>query len=448
LASSVEGMQRWIVPIALVLTVTALSAVIDFVGADARWLAALGHSIFTHGSVPVGVPFAQAPSRSWPNALVLAEIAFHAMEASLGTRGLMVAQVIAVGLSLWIVVRDAVAGGASPRAAGAVTLVVGLGALPSLLIARVQLFSLVLFPLLVMLLRSEDRRPSARIWLAVPLLALWANLHGAVLVGLAVLGIYLVVVRFRAERWTAIGVAFLALAALFCTPAGIDMVSYFHGVLGNLAAKRGVGLWAPLSLTKPLDWLLLMATALLVGRLRRAGVALWELISIVLLGAVTIHASRSGIWLLLFLAPPAARGFDPSRRWAKAMPSLATVAAVAVVLAVVRGPLPNGASRTALARAISAAHGSPILAEDTQDEQIALAGARIWLGNPIDAFSKRDQGIYLDWVQGYRSGRAALQPQIKVVLTAAYSPAQRLMDRSAGFKLLYRDRTARIYERG
>ena len=52
---------------------------------------------------------------------------------------------------------------------------------PALLVVRSQLFSLALFPLLVLLLRGEARAPSRRIWLLVPLVALWSNLHGGVL---------------------------------------------------------------------------------------------------------------------------------------------------------------------------------------------------------------------------------------------------------------------------
>ena len=51
---------------------------------------------------------------------------------------------------------------------------------------RGQLFSLPLFAVCVLLLRAETREPSRRIWLLVPLLALWGNLHGAVLTGAAV----------------------------------------------------------------------------------------------------------------------------------------------------------------------------------------------------------------------------------------------------------------------
>ena len=56
---------------------------------------------------------------------------------------------------------------------------------------RGQLFSLPLFAACALLLRAETREPSRRIWLLVPLLALWGNLHGAVLTGAAVAGAYL-----------------------------------------------------------------------------------------------------------------------------------------------------------------------------------------------------------------------------------------------------------------
>src|SRR5436309_1134676 len=52
-------------------------------------------------------------------------------------------------------------------------------------LVRAQIFSQLLFVPLFLLLRRESRRPSRRVLIVFPLLALWANLHGAVVVGVA-----------------------------------------------------------------------------------------------------------------------------------------------------------------------------------------------------------------------------------------------------------------------
>jgi hypothetical protein len=169
-----------------VAAIVATCALFATIGADARWLATLGHVIVSRGRVPVGIPFASAPSGHWTNALVLAELAFNALVQAFGDRGLMLAQLIAVAVAMGVLAKDALDGGGAPSATTRALLIAALGALPSLVIVRSQLFSLALFPILCALLRADARRPSRRIWLVVPLLALWANLHGAVLLGLAV----------------------------------------------------------------------------------------------------------------------------------------------------------------------------------------------------------------------------------------------------------------------
>ena len=180
----------------------------------------------------------------------------------------------------------------------------------------------------------------------------------------------------------------------------------------------------------------------------RAHPELWEWCVIVALAALTIHASRNGVWLLFFLVAPAARAIIPKRSWPALVP-IATVASVgAICFAVLRGPASAGASRSLVAGAIVLAHGSPVLANGAIDEQVALAGGRIEVGNPIDAFSRPEQAVYLDWLAGDPSGRRALVPGVRVVLVSRGSAAQTLMAHTPGFAPDGGDRTTAIYERG
>src|SRR5436305_1189172 len=77
---------------ASMLGIVAICALASTIGADARWLAALGRLIATRGHIPAGVPFASASSAHWPNAIALGELIFHWLETALGGRGLMLAQ--------------------------------------------------------------------------------------------------------------------------------------------------------------------------------------------------------------------------------------------------------------------------------------------------------------------------------------------------------------------
>src|SRR6185369_4603728 len=93
---------------------------------------------------------------------------------------------------------------------------------------RPQLFSLVTFALILDLQTRRDPPEPARFWVAAPLFAVWANLHGGWLLGLSELGLWLAVEMVTARRgWrqraglAAIGIA-CALATL-ATPYGIEL---------------------------------------------------------------------------------------------------------------------------------------------------------------------------------------------------------------------------------
>jgi hypothetical protein len=432
---------------ASITAVLALAALLARVGADAGWLAALGHVIAARGQVPSGVPFASAPTGHWPNALVLAELIFAGLEHALGDRGLMLAQLVCVAGAMYGLARDARHGGAGPIGVGAALLVTAVGVLPSLAIARVQMFSLVLFPLLAALLRAETRTPSRRIWLAVPLLALWSNLHGAALLGAGMLVVYLVLERRRRQPALALAVGVAGLAALCVTPAGVHTVTYYSGLLTNQAAQQGQGMWGPLSLSAPLDVVMVLAGLLLAYRAWRAGPRRWELGMGLALIVLTVKADRDGVWLLFFLAVPAARSLHPARSLRALTPLLAVAGALLLVFAVARGPVPDGASASLVDSAIAAAHGSPVLADGTIDEQVAMAGGRIWAGNPIDAFSRSVQLDYLNWLAGERSGTTTVAPAVRVVLVTRGTATQALMARLSGFTAARGDARTVMYER-
>ena len=218
-------------------------------------------------------------------------------------------------------------------------------------------------------------------------------------------------------------------------------------MITNLAAQRGEGMWGPLSLSSPLDLLLIGAALLLGWRAWRARMALWEWAVVAVLAVVSVHADRNGVWLLFLLVAPAARALAPNRSLRALVPVAAALSALALVFALARGPAPSGASTTVVADAIALAHGSPVLADGAIDEQVALAGGRIWAGNPIDAFSHPVQAAYLDWLAGDASGRRALAPAVRVVLVGRGTPTETLMATAAGFEPIGGDRTTAVFER-
>jgi hypothetical protein len=75
----------------------------------------------------------------------------------------------------------------------------------------------------------------------------------------------------------------------------------------------------------------------------------------------------------------------------------AAMLAVATLVAVVRGPFDPGSQP--LAEAVAGTH-APVLAEALLGQQVVLAGGTVWVENPIDAFGRGDQRLYLDWLDG------------------------------------------------
>jgi len=224
-------------------------------------------------------------------------------------------------------------------------------------------------------------------------------------------------------------------------------VDYYRGLLNNAAAQRHTGLWAPLSLGAPLDDLGVLASAMLAWHARRGRPRPWEVVVLVLLAALSVRVDRSLVWLLFCLVAPAARSIRPRGVWHPGLAASGLLAALALIAyAIARGPI-AGADRTLASRAVALARGTPVLAPDRLAELVALDGGRIWLGDPIDAFSASDQAVYLDWTKGDRGGLAALNPAVRVVLAGSDTATERLMAGAGGFAAVARDRTTVLYVR-
>jgi hypothetical protein len=168
---------------------------------------------------------------------------------------------------------------------------------------------------------------------------------------------------------------------------------------------------------------------------------------LLVLAALTVKTARSGVWLLFVAATPAARGWRvaPARTSRMGIPALVTAVAL-TVLGIAHGPISTGASRRLLDDALRRAAGTPILAEGVPAEQVAAAGGRVWLSNPIDAFRHRDQRLYLDWLAGRPAGDRALEKARVVLVIRRDKPAERL-GRMQAFAPVAHDENAILFVR-
>ena len=125
---------------------------------------------------------------------------------------------------------------AAARSLGAGPRAVAILFLPTILAApwawtiRAQVFALPLFTALLWLLATEARAPTRRVYLAFPLLVVWANVHGSVLAGAALtslLGATELVQGRRGLR--SVALLLLPPLAVLATPYGpVTTARYYH----------------------------------------------------------------------------------------------------------------------------------------------------------------------------------------------------------------------------
>lgn len=396
----------------------ATVAALGVVGADIDWLVPLG-AIVSSGHLPSSIPPASAPTSGWHDALAGAQLLVWWVYSHLGgERGLVGLQMLAAAVGFGTLAFGLRRQARSLGAVLTVCAVIVLGDSEMLLVTRVSLFSLALFPLLLVLLEEDSRAPSRRIWLAVPLIAVWANLHGMVLVGACLVATYVALARGRREPLLAAGVVCATFVATCATPVLWDTVFYYRAVFENEAAARGTGLWAPLG-TGGFD-VLYVGAAIALLLCSRGRLHPWEWVAVVGLGAASVHSGRLGVWVLFVAAFPAAR----SLRLRSPKPQLVLAVsfgfAVAAIFAVVDRPADPAA---ALPRRAAALHGV-VLADPLAAERVEADGGKVLVANPIDAFRRRDQSLYLDWLSGRPSGARAVA-RSSFVLVGAASPAGR-----------------------
>jgi hypothetical protein len=119
-------------------------------------------------------------------------------------------------------------------------------------VIRAQSFAYPLFVLLLWAILADSRRPSPRFLLVVPVLVLWSNLHGTVLLASALVVGYSAVRLLLAARARMLSLAALYVAAglasgaaVFANPYGLSVVHYYRALIGNPVVSHYIVEWAP-----------------------------------------------------------------------------------------------------------------------------------------------------------------------------------------------------------
>jgi len=273
------------------------------------WLALVsGREIVANGLPQTDTFAVWTQGVEWIDQQWLAQVAFYGLFALGGVELALLAHVAL------LVVAFASALAAS-RSLGASTRSVCLVGMLCMFIApwglqlRAQSFAIPLFVWLLWLLAADSRAPSRRVLLVFPILVLWANLHGTiVLAALLVVarGLSYGIAELRKPARSAAGArraAFLTVmpfACLFASPYGLALGDYYRTMLVSPLMRNFVDEWgvsAPSQRTM-LFYVVGVTAAVLLVR-HRSRLTGFEQLALLALLAGGVSAIRSIVWFSL-----------------------------------------------------------------------------------------------------------------------------------------------------
>jgi hypothetical protein len=329
----------------------------------------------------------------------------------------------------------------------------------------------------LLLVLERFQRTGKGLWLLPPLFALWINLHGSWVVGFVVMGTYIVTGLVEgqwnnvvAERWTPAQLKKLLLAsaasavALFANPYGYKLVWYPFELLSRQQAVRdNMTEWQSVDFHS--GWGKL-AMCMILALLAAAWFSPqpWKLRD-VLLAAFAVWASLTHLRFLLFAAimlvpilGPRLRLFPPyDARKDKPWLNLAISAAI---VAIIVGSYP---SATQLQNTLDAYFPRDAL-RFMQQKQItgrlfhyyAFGGYIEWNAPTLKTFAdpRTDIFVYNGVLDDYLKINAIDRPlelldkyKIDYVLFPVNRPLTYVLDHSAGWRTIYEDKVAKLYQR-
>jgi hypothetical protein len=200
--------------------------------------------------------------------------------------------------------------GATPRSVTWIAIPVLIAYYPVASVMRPQSFAFPLFSATLWLVLADARKPSRRVFLTLPLLVLWTNLHGSVLLGAMLVSLAGVVSMVEKRRPGRRGVALLVLpwACVFASPYALHLPSYYEKILVGGDFKQFVTEWAPttLSARTAAVYLIVLGGLWLMGRAGR-GMPLLDQLAFVLTAVLAFEAIRNTAWIglvALAVLPP------------------------------------------------------------------------------------------------------------------------------------------------
>ena len=427
---------------------------------------AVGRWIMAHGAVPSSDPFSfSMHGAPWIAFEWLSEVIYAAVYTLSGWAGVVVLAAAATALAVAMLTRFLLRE-LSPTPA-LLMVMAAVALLAPHMLARPHVLTL---PIMVAwaaaLVRCMDRHAPPPYW-ALPLLVLWANLHGSVVLALGLIGpaVLEALLNEKRSEWPRVllrWLPFTALAVAACclTPYGPEPLLIPLTTLGLGDALGWIGEWRPQDFGHFGSFeLLLLAGIFALSR----GVTLPVVRALVVLGllhfalAQVRNADLLAMLAPLYLAAPLARQLgaraeDDAAGSARGVNLTALgVMIVATGLALVRDVRPALRNTPAAAVAVAdLAKAGPVLNDYSFGGYLIFAGIPTFIdgrgelyGGPFIARYNRDLSLadlpdFLKLLDQYKFGATLLAPD---------TPAVALLDRLPDWQRVYSDSVAVVHKR-
>ena len=451
-----------------------------------------GRELLAHGSLPPNNIYSySAPDFRWLHHEWLSEVVMSAIFDRFGPFGLKLLKFLCTaGTICFIVLAESET--AAPASVQALILVVASLIFVPAMQFRPQIFDFLFLSAIVAMLCRHNRRGSAPLWIVIPIMAIWCNLHGGFFIGLVAIGVYgatTIVADILKGHSTSRGLGIIAItaaaaASTLCTflipPARDNWYTLIYSIR-NPTTHNNITDWKPLltSLTtapagsleqKYFAMVLLFFAAAVISVILRPRGADAPIVAVAAVLLATAFAAQRNIAIAtIALAPvfsnhlglllqprevanPAsARAISPAGRWVAEI----LIAIVALGFARYSGILKPGIDapgNPADALNFMNNHGlaGNVLPDYAWGEYI------IWHGGPgtkVFIDSRYDLGyppqVIADFLQ-LDKGKAGAAHTLAAyptdfVLVKRDWPAARLMDSRRDWRLIYSDNVARLY---
>ncbi len=422
---------------------------------DTWWHLSAGDWMVMHKAVPHADPFSWTfAGKPWVAHEWLSEIIMSRAFAVAGWSGVMLLTAGSFALGVGLMAREA----AKHTTGLALWLPVLIGASlfgPHLL-ARPHILVL---PVVVLWLASLSRSKTPP-WICLPLMTLWANMHGSFIAGLALIAPFALEAVLASDTkgktalWWA-GFVAAAVTATLLTPFGVDGL-LFPLKLFTMRNLDGIGEWAPVAFTKPQPLFIaavVLAVAVWRFRLRLTRVR-WAVLAGLL--AMSLHQQRHEMLLavvaVLAIAQPLGKALNqtPKAAAVSPWPVVAALGLAAARLAIsMPSPVTAADPAGALAHVPAALAQHRVFNAYDMGGYLIRAGIRPFIDSRADLYGPAFLDRYAEMATGNPKIMAAAfnRDSVQWTILRPGTPMAQAMDHLPGWQRIYGDATAVVHAR-